>query len=153
MATWLFIWNPNYYKWDDPINGYAEMSRDIEQTEIAYLKWSCGVTKSIQKGDRIFLIRLGVDPKGIVASGHAMTGVFEGTHWDQQKATEGKKVLQIYIGFDTVINPELTPKRMIPYSELKHVSSTYHWSPYASGTSIPEDIADKLEDLWLKTAR
>lgn len=87
-----------------------------------------------------------------MASGHAMTGVFEGTHWDPKRAAQGKKVNQIYIGFDTIVDPELSPKRMIPYTDLKEVSSTYHWSPYASGVSIPDDVADKLENVWINTA-
>ena len=153
MATWLFTWNPTHFKWDDPVEGYAEMARDIECTGIAYSKWSCGVTKSIQKGDRIFLIRLGVEPRGIVASGFAMTGVVEGTHWDSEQAAKGKKALRVYVGFDTIINHELTPQRMIPYSKLSEISATYHWSPYASGVSIPDDFADKLETMWLQIAR
>lgn len=58
----------------------------------AFSKWTCGVNKSIKAGDRVFLIKLGLEPKGIVASGIAITDVFEGTHWDDEKATEGKKL-------------------------------------------------------------
>lgn len=150
MRTWLFIWNQANFPWDDPIDGYHELANDIEQCGTAYGKWSCGVNKSIKRGDRIFLIRLGSEPRGIVASGHAMTDVFEGTHWNPEMVRAGKKARRIYIEFDKIVNYQSTG--MIPYNVLKTISSEFHWSPQASGVSIPDDIAEKLEEIWKNTS-
>lgn len=104
MRTWLFTWNVDRWAWNDSINGYKELIADIEQVGHAYCKWTCGVNKSIEKGDRIFMIKLGSAPKGIVASGYAVTGVFEGTHWDEEKKQAGKKAKRIFVDFDKIKN-------------------------------------------------
>lgn len=80
MKTWLFTWNRDRWPWDDKLSGYKELISNIHQIGHAYTVWTCGVNKSIQPGDRIFLIKLGSKPKGIVASGTAISPVFEGTH-------------------------------------------------------------------------
>ena len=82
MKTWLFTWNRDRWPWDDKLYGYKELISNIQQIGHAYAVWTCGVNKSIQPGDRIFLIKLGSKPKGIVASGTAISPVFEGNHWD-----------------------------------------------------------------------
>ena len=54
-------------------------------------RWSCGNTKQIEKGDRVFLIRLGIEPKGIIGSGWVVKPPYFDQHWDSQKLAEGKK--------------------------------------------------------------
>ena len=36
---------------------------------------------AVKEGDRVFLIRLGKEPKGIIMSGYAATDVFVSPHW------------------------------------------------------------------------
>lgn len=150
MKSWLFVWNPNNYKWDDQTYGYNELRNDISQLRCAFGKWSCGVNKSICKGDRIFLIRLGVKARGIVASGFAETEVFEGSHWDHQKAAEGVVTRRIYIRFDKILN--IDADEFLPYEKLQYIDHHYHWSPQGSGVSIPDDTVARLEVHW-KTYR
>ncbi len=146
MKTWLFVWNPQYYVWNDRLYGYNELRSDLLQTGHAYDKWSCGVNKSISKGDRIFLIRLGIKARGIVASGYAESCVFEGQHWDEEKAVAGKKARRIYICFDKILN--IDAGEILPYETLQQIDQHYHWSSQASGVSIPEDTAERLEKYW-----
>ena len=64
MKTYLLTWNPNKWDWDnleDEISNHKEKGYSDS-------RWSCR-NKSIKKGDRVFLIRLGEEPKGIIASG------------------------------------------------------------------------------------
>ncbi len=145
MKSWLFTWNPRLWAWDDPVYGYKEMIREVESTGATFCKWTCGVTKTIEPGDRVFLIRLGVEPRGIIASGHALTAVFEGTHWDPDKAAQGKKANRIYIKFDKLLDCDSC---ILSMDELKRISGAMHWSPQSSGVSIPDDVASRLEELW-----
>ena len=146
MKTWLFTWNPNNWTWDDGFYGYNELRSDISQVGCAMTKWSCGVNKSICPGDRIFLIRLGTASRGIVASGYAETPVFEGTHWDAEKARQGKTCRRIYIRFDKILNVDAG--ECLPYEQLRAIDPAYHWSPQASGVLIPTETANNLEYLW-----
>ena len=149
MKTWLITWNPLRWSWDDKYSGYLEMKNQISQTGLSYRTWSCGCNKSIQKGDRIFLIRLGVEPRGIIASGYAATGVFEGPHWDQEKEAAGIKCRRIFIEFDKIQDP--IHDDMIIMDRLKEISSSYRWSSQASGIEIPSHISEELEEIWKNT--
>ena len=146
MKTWLFVWNPNNWKWDGTVDGYNELRMEIAQVGCTYAKWSCGITKSIQKGDRIFLIRLGAASRGIVASGYAQTGVFEGTHWDSEKAAMVKKARRIYICYDKIL--DIDRGEVLPYETLVGLNPSYHWSPQSSGVSVPEETAERIEAIW-----
>lgn len=122
------------------------MKSEIEQIGHAYSKWTCGVNKSIKKGDRIFMIKLGSSPKGIVASGYAMSEVFEGVHWDADKDRDGRKARRVYIDFDKILDYETDI--ILTYEELVEISSTYHWSTQSSGIEIPSTISEQIENLW-----
>jgi 5-methylcytosine-specific restriction protein A len=63
MTTYLFAWNPKRWQWDD----LAEMSEAVEAREPVTIRWSCGNSKRIQKDGCVFLIRLGEQPKGVLA--------------------------------------------------------------------------------------
>ena len=146
MKTWLFTWNEERWAWDDYLNGFQELINDIQQEGHAYCKWTCGVNKSIQKGDRIFLIKLGSQPKGIVASGYAATGVFEGTHWDLEKRENGFKARRIFVDFDRIL--DYRKDNLLDFDCLKSIDTSFKWSSQTSGISIPDNIAIKLEKQW-----
>ena len=146
--TWLLTWNPKLWPWDDTLTGYNEMRNEIKEIGVSYSKWTCGINKSIKKGDRIFLIKLGVNPRGMVASGYAESDVFEGTHWDNNKIAEGKKARRIYIRFDKILN--IDDNEILHYDKLLEISGKYNWSPMCSGVSIDESVAMLLEDFWKK---
>ncbi|MBP5398372.1 MAG: hypothetical protein J6Y32_07115 [Bacteroidales bacterium] len=148
MSTWLFTWNPTRYPWNDRLTGYLTLKNQISQVGSAFHTWSCGVNKSIITGDRIFLIRLGEEPRGIIASGYAATGVFESPHWNPERARNGERSKRIYIEFDKILDVE--KEKILPLSELKHIASDYCWSPQSSGINIPSHIAEEIEKHWIK---
>lgn len=147
MKTWLFTWNPRLWAWDNIIDGYQETYGEVKTVGFSYCKWTCGVNKSIEPEDRIFLIRLGVEPRGIIASGYAVSPVFEGTHWDPEKRALGRTARRIYIRFDKMLDVE---HQILEMAELKRIGGSMHWSSQSSGISIPDEIAAKLEAVWEK---
>ena len=151
MRTWLFTWNPSRWQWDDKFDGYLEMKNQITQTGVSYSTWSCGNNKSIKKGDRIFLIRLGVEPRGIMASGHAATDVFEGPHWDAERDALGIKCRRIFIEFDRIQDP--MSENIILMDKLLEINPKYKWSSQTSGIEMPAHIADEVEKAWINISR
>lgn len=145
MKTWLFTWNPLSFSWDDRYDGYKEMASQIKQAGKSYKTWTCGVTTSIKEGDRIFLIKLGEEPRGIIASGYAASNVFTGPHYDEMRAKKGDIVKRIFVEFDKIVDFKNTPLSM---RVLKEINSNFTWSPQASGISIPNDTAEELERIW-----
>jgi 5-methylcytosine-specific restriction protein A len=87
MNTYLFTWNPKQWTWED----LALRANDSASGKIVAERWSCHANaKRIKKGDRAFLIRLGEEPKGIIASGWTTSDPQLGLHWNKEKAALGK---------------------------------------------------------------
>lgn len=144
MATYLLTWNPARWSWDN-LQGCIET---IETQGYHLERWSCGVTKKIRPDDRVFLIKLGEEPRGIVASGWATSEFYEGRrrHWN--KAAKSKTALYIDVHFDTILDPN---KHVFPCARLYDgVYDKMNWSPQASGATIPDDVATQLEKDWAR---
>jgi 5-methylcytosine-specific restriction protein A len=103
MATYLLNWNPRRWDWFE----LEEEIFELRKKGWLEARWSCGVTKRILPGDRFFLIRLGMPPKGIMASGTIKSSPFVEPHWDDQLAERGKQALFVDVVFDSLLNPDI----------------------------------------------
>lgn len=140
MNTYLFVWNPKRWIWDT-------LEDDIEQlNQIGKIRhrWSSGNTKSIQIGDRIFLVKLGTEPKGIIGEGIAMTTPFFEKHW----TGENRQALYIDIDLEVLLNPDKEPILTLDILKTGDLAKQYSWTPQASGITIRPDIVDELEAVW-----
>src|SRR4051812_8062488 len=100
MSTYLLTWNPKNWTWDT-LSDVAEKTRlGTPHKE----RWSTGKRKDIRKGDRVFLIRLGQEPKGIIGVGTSQGTCKEDDHWDGVK---GNKALYIPVSFERILDPEV----------------------------------------------
>lgn len=144
MKTYLFTWNPARWDWTYLHNSIAEIKKKGYCSE----RWSCGVTKKIQTGDRAFLMKLGKEPRGIVAAGWVTSDFYEDSHWDKDKKAKGKTALYVEIDWDTLLDYEIA---IFPREWLdSRIYSKMHWEPQASGVQISDGIAEQLEKDWAK---
>lgn len=139
MRTFLLTWNPDKWNWDT-LDEEIQMLNKIGAVKSS---WSCGTNKSIRAGDRLFLIRLGQTPKGIIGSGFASSNVFEDSHWSGEI---GRIAKYIELDFDILLNPE--KEEILNIEILKSEFPTQQWSTQNSGISIKKDIAIQLEEKW-----
>lgn len=147
MATFLLVWNPKRWHWHD----IAEMSKVVKLGKSFVIQWSCGRSKRIQKGDRVFFIRLGEKPKGIFASGIVIEGSFEDLHWNEEKVASGETAMFITVQVDALLNPDEDP--ILPRALLNTPPfSKMHWDTQMSGIQIPSEIALELERSWTNYA-
>lgn len=57
-------------------------------------QWATDTRKSgIEPGDRIFFLRQGVEPRGIIGSGTAASRTFTDEHWDDERSDDATYVL------------------------------------------------------------
>jgi len=139
MPTYLLTWNPKKWGWEHLHKSITQIHRKGFCAET----WSVGVTKSISIGDRIFLIKLGKKPRGIVASGWVTSETFEDTHWGDKT----RIALYVNVHFDTIT--DVKQDEMLSIDKLQiGIYGKVNWSPQASGMSIPDDIAPQLEKEW-----
>ena len=139
--SFLFAWNPNKWEWTD----LNESIDHLENVGYVERRWSCGNSKSIKKGDRVFLIRLSEEPRGIMGSGFAKSSYYVAPHWD---GTKGKTSNYIDIEFDILINPiknVLFDKSLLDNVDPQNLQQ---WFPQQSGISIKAEVIDALESKW-----
>lgn len=141
MPAYLLTWNPGRWPWDDVDRCRQNVKRKGRHRDT----WGCGSTRRICPGDRLFLIRLGKEPRGIVASGHAISKPSPGPHWDKTWRARGKTAWYVEVEFDAILDPG----RPFPRARLDDAAyAGMHWEPHASGVTIPDDIAAQLEVDW-----
>lgn len=138
-VTMLATWNP------------AQSSREDWEEEVAATKaggivrsrWSTGGrTGGIEPGDRVFLLRQRVEPRGILASGTCSSRIFQDGHWDDARADQ--EANYVLIEWDTVVDEEAILAHQVLAARIPEGG----WSPQGSGTVLTEVAAEKLERLW-----
>ena len=141
-STFLLTWNPKKWHWTELRESIAEVREFGELLGT----WSCGRSKRIKTGDRVFLNRQGVEPKGIMASGTATSDVFEEKHWDSEHALRGRSTHYVDVEWEIIIDPETEAllRREILLQEFPQVN----WDTQMSGIRIDDHIADRLEEVW-----
>ncbi len=133
--TFLITWNPRVYEWRDLRADVRRLRRD----GLLHADWSCARSKQIRRGDRVFLLRQGVEPRGIVGSGWATSDWYEGPGWRRA----GVPCNYFDMDFDVLLDAREEP--ILPREALP---SGMYWDTQVSGTRIPDDVARRLEKMW-----
>ncbi|MEI8203060.1 MAG: HNH endonuclease [Bacteroidota bacterium] len=146
ISSFLFTWNPQKWNWND----LQESIEHLDNVGYTVRRWSCGNSKNIKKGDRVFLVRLGEEPKGIMGSGYAKSSYYVAPHWD---GTQGETANYIDIEFDILINPD--KNILFDKNDLDKVdpNKIQQWFPQQSGISLKPEILSLLESNWFDFVR
>jgi len=138
VRTFLLTWNPDRkHHWEDMQEILGNRETD----------WSCGNRREMPVGSRVFVLRQGSEPKGIVASGFTISPVYSGRHWMPERARRGDTANYVDVRFDAVRGPD--PFDVLPRSQLNRGDlNSVHWDTAASGIEILAPAAKALERLW-----
>jgi 5-methylcytosine-specific restriction protein A len=143
MTTYLLTWNPAKWRWDN----IQDQISEIYDNGVSPDSWSCGITNKIVEGDRVFLLKQGMEPRGICASGWSESSVSVKKHWNREKAKKGVTTRYIKVRWEVLLNPDtesIFPREWLNYGILKEM----HWNTQISGIKIRDDIALALEEEW-----
>ena len=149
MATFLLTWNPERWQWTNVL----VMSDATRNGERLPERWSTGNTKSIKAGDRLFLLRQGKVPIGLVASGTATSAVRPEPHFDPEREKRGDMALRVNLLWDVIINPEIDSEVLAVSKLHDGPLARVNWRTRASGISVPDDAAKLLESMWRRHVR
>lgn len=127
--AFLITWNPHQERWHD-------MPKASASTLLGELHkdWWGVRSKSVTIGSRLFLLRQGVEPKGIVGSGWAASAPRLRTPPELGRINHIVDVV-----FDLMLDPDKYPPldwrtfTMPPLSEV-------HWTTQSSGISVPHEL-------------
>lgn len=143
MNTFLLTWSPKKWEWRDLSRRIGE----IKRKGFCVTDWSCGNNKSIAGGDRLFLLRQGEEPRGIVGAGWAASESYEAIHWRTEKARVGRRTMYVQVRWEKLLNPEsesILPREWLNEGALSKVN----WNTQISGISIQPAAAAALEQRW-----
>ena len=131
--AWLLTWKPTTWEWTN----YKETVESVQSNVSVEDRWSCGNTKSIQPGDRIFLLRQGPDKPGVVGTGIA-NSCFVDFHWDES----GKQTRYAGFTWESLVDVYGVLPRQTLLAELPDIN----WNTQSSGIEIHR--SDELLSLW-----
>lgn len=149
MAAYLLAWNPQRWGWP----GCEELRRQVAAGNPQPFSWGWGHSRRPQPGDRVFLIRLGVPPRGIVASGRVTSAPYAQPRFDAPDAGARRPGMALDLEFDAMAR--IDPAEMLPLALLKshETLGRMHWETRMSGVRIPDAVAAALEEVWGERAR
>lgn len=109
-------------------------------------RWATGGRSTgISPDDRLFLLRQGVEPRGIIGSALASSPIYPEPHWRR----EGGMANYLDLRWDAFVDPD----EPLPFAVLRQEMPDQHWSPKGSGTQIRSAVVDELEQLWVEHLR
>jgi len=77
------------------MRGLQKESRRVAAGTDKFQRWSTGNRRNIPIGSRVYLVRLGREPKGIIASGWTASEVYPDKHWDRAKRDAGEEAYYV----------------------------------------------------------
>lgn len=129
MSAYLLVWSPKVRSWPRRHQDLKKFKRDGSLSS----SWSCGNRRTLPVGSRVFLIKLGEEPKGIIGSG-----------WTVSEPYPYKGRYFVDFVFDT-----LNESPVLSLSELQRLSS-FNWLVQGSGIEMPDKTTTGLEKAWRK---
>jgi hypothetical protein len=131
----LITWNPQQKRWHDmPVASPLTLSGEL------YKDWWGVRSRSVTVASRLFLLRQGVEPKGVVGSGWATSAVRPRT-----PPEPGRVKFIVDAVFDMMLDPDKYPP-LDWHTFTTPPLSEVHWKTQSSGISVP----DELEAEWRK---
>lgn len=141
-GTWLMAWNPNNWSWDS----FQDDRLRIASGENVTLPWRTSSSLP-REGDSFFLVRLGQDPKGLIARGNVASEPYDDDHYNPELAQQGEKAKYIDITLTDLRDPKADS--FISMADLKSLTAdSQNWTPQASGIEIKSLSAKTVTKLW-----
>lgn len=137
--TFLMRWNPAISSFS--IEDYRQYIEEAKSGG-AYLKWSICDWEEARRGDLFFMMRTGDDKAGIVFNGVIVSNPYVNDDW----AGTSKRRLYVDMICSNYTDPDAVPR--LSLEKLKSEIPSYDWSKGHSGEQLPQDVTEKLMDLW-----
>lgn len=140
-TCWLLCWNPSTWAWASlPDNRRATLAGEKVSNS-----WPCGRAK-MREGDRVYLMRTGSEPEGIVATGMVTRAPYEAPHRDSGVDNLADLERIIDVDFDTIRDAD--HDSIVRLDELERLAPKQDWNRQSFATEIRRQAARTLERQW-----
>lgn len=139
MSTFMMVWNPKLWGGDPEF-----WHRRLRLSAVVSAPWDTGKRQSgISPDDRIFLVKTGEPPLGVLASGRVSSEIWPGPpHLGQDQ--EGPDVMYVDVEWDSATSKSGVLSRQF----LMETIPENGWTFQLSGIRLDDDVAARLEGLW-----
>ncbi|TVQ28519.1 MAG: hypothetical protein EA370_16460 [Wenzhouxiangella sp.] len=140
--TWLIAWNPKNWEWENFQNDRLRVANGESVT----LRWS-SASAQLNEGDTFYLVRLGQEPRGLIARGNIASETYEDAHYDPDRAARGDKTRFVDVTLTDLRDPTVDP--FIGMADLQsETTDNQRWSPQSSGIEVKPRSAKLVGTLW-----
>jgi flagellar biosynthesis GTPase FlhF len=143
MPTYLLKWDATRWDW----RNLRDQAEQVLAGTPVIRVWPCGTSRKIFPGDRVFVLRTGREPRGIVASGTVTRGSFDSPKNEYQDGVRDRGTLCVEFKFDVIVEPRQDcgiTRAALGQGAL----AAFNWDVAASGTAIPDAVVAALEAQW-----
>jgi len=142
--VWLMAWNPENWEWTSFQDDRLRLARGENVT----LRWSTA-SKKLKEGDTAYMMRLGQEPKGLIARGTVASEPYEDDHYNAEKAKQGEKTQYVDLTLTDLRDPKADP--YISLTDLAAgTTDDQNWTPQRSGIEMKSRSAKLVTGLWNK---
>jgi len=141
--AYLITHNPDRWTWPDFENVLSKVQSGTPIEE----PWTFA-NKNAVIGDRVFLMMVGKNKRGIYAAGNIISEKYEAPHFISARAEQGDTAPRVKILFDWIINPN--NDKILSQEFLTKRFPEQNWSSRQSGDYINKNILYDLEIEWGK---
>lgn len=147
-VSWLLSWNPTHWAWEN----FGQDRAATHQGKTVTIRWSCNSRQPVV-GDKAYLLRTGLPPKGIIAAGNIVSAPYEAPDWNEEKSAQGKTRWYVDVAFSRIQDP-LAKDSYVAEEDLAQITVDQQvWSPQSSGIEIKPRSAGVLKKLWDKVVK
>jgi 5-methylcytosine-specific restriction protein A len=107
----------------------------------AETQWSTGRRNNIEKGDAVFMLRVGVEPKGLIGSGRVIRASFLDNDWKDESPVT-KKTNYVKVRWDHFIDADLNPDDVLPTDKIPGFPN----NPQAGGILLSEVTSEAIAE-------
>lgn len=139
MRTFLLTYNPERWQMAD-----GEWLDDVEAARAGasvFGRWSTGSRTDLDIGDRVYLLRQGPEPRGIVASGWTTSEGYADVHWDDP----GRTANYVDVGWDALVPMDEPLATSLLLTDVAQVDWNHLLS---SGVEVEVAATARLNELW-----
>lgn len=144
LPTYLLTWNPDKFAFPE----MSERVRERAEGRAVRFGWSSGNRTRMKRGARVFLMRQGVEPRGLVGAGTVDGDISEEPHWDPKQAAQNKTFHSVPVLWDALL-----AEPAISREELFDRFPSGPWDSAASGIEIGRANAASLAKQWEDATR
>lgn len=140
QQAYMLLWNPKSYIWPDG-DRLAILAETMSGNTFME-RWSIYANSTkVKIGDRVFLRKAGLLPRGIVASGVVSGPPVTDAHWGE---IDGRPTTYVDVDWDAMVESE----DVLDLSDLAEEQPSSAWAAPGGGARIPTEARGALESAW-----